>query len=134
LKSNNAKSLSKFFWEDIYCRYGAIGQITTDNGPEVKGAFAELVKRVDIPHITISTYNSRANGVVEQGHFTLREALVKACGKKITQWPNMLPHALFTNRTMTSRVTGFSAFYLVHGVHPVLPFDLVQATFMVERF
>jgi hypothetical protein len=97
LKSNNAKSLSKFFWENIHCHYGAIGKITTDNGPEVKGAFAELFKRVDIPHITISSYNSRANGVVEQGHFTLREALVKACGKKITQWPNMLPHALFAN-------------------------------------
>jgi hypothetical protein len=35
---------------------------------------------------------------------------------------------------MTSRVTGFSVFYLVHGVHPVLPFDLVQATFMMEGF
>lgn len=134
LKSNTAKSLSKFFWEDIYCRYGAIGQITTDNGPEVKGAFSELVKRIDIPQVTISAYNSQANGVVERGHFTLREALVKACGKKINQWPNKLPHALFADRIMTSRVTGFSAFYLVHGVHPVLPFDLAQATFMVEGF
>jgi transposase InsO family protein len=134
LKSNNAKSLSRFFWEDIYCRYGAIGQVTTDNGPEVKGAFSDLMKRVDIPHVTISSYNSQANGVIERGHFTLREALVKACGRKITQWPTMLPQALFADRIMTSRVTGFSAFYLMHGVHPVLPFDLAEATFMVEGF
>jgi hypothetical protein len=33
-----------------------------------------------------------------------------------------------------SGVTGFSPYYLLHGVHPVLPFDLFEATFLVEGF
>jgi len=40
LVKNDSISLMRFFWEQIYCRYGAIAQVVTDNGPEVKGAFA----------------------------------------------------------------------------------------------
>jgi hypothetical protein len=40
----------------------------------------------------------------------------------------------FADRITVSRVTGFSAYYLLHGVHPVLPFDLADATFLVDGF
>ena len=134
LRSPSAKAMSTFFWENIYNRYGAIGQIVTDNGPEVQGAFELLLKRMSIPQIKISPYNSQANGVVERGHFNIREALVKCCKKKISEWPDKVPQTLFAENITTSRVTGFSPFYLLHGVHPVLPFDLTEATFMVEGF
>ena len=73
-----AKNLAKFFWEYIYCRYGSPLQVVTDNGPEVKEAFERLLKRLDIPQIKITPYNHHANGVVERGHFILREAIIKA--------------------------------------------------------
>ena len=44
LRKANADSLAKFFWEQIYCRYGVIGHVVTDNGPETMGAFDDLVK------------------------------------------------------------------------------------------
>jgi hypothetical protein len=134
LRTPSAKAMAKFFWEDLYCRYGAIGQVVTDNGPEVRGAFEQLLMRVDIPHVQISPYNSQANGVVERGHFNIREAIVKSCGKNISKWPEKVRQALFAENITTSRVTGWSPFYLLHGVHPVLPFDLTEATFMVEGF
>ena len=28
----NAKTLARFFWEQLYCRYGAIELVVTDNG------------------------------------------------------------------------------------------------------
>ena len=134
LKAATSRAVSQFLWEQIICRYGAIGEIVTDNGSETKGAFQILVKRYKIPHIRISPYNSKANGVVERGHFILREALVKACQGNIMRWPEMLPHAVFADRITIRKATGFSAFYLLHGVHPVLPFDLTEATFMVKGF
>jgi transposase InsO family protein len=76
LRKNNSKSLMRFFWEQIYCRYGAIAQVVMDNGPEVKGAFAELLRRLSIPQVRISAYNKQANGVVERGHFIIREAII----------------------------------------------------------
>ena len=134
LKKANAKSLARFFWEQIYCRYGAVIQVVTDNGPEVKGAFEILLRRLKIPQIRISPYNSKANGVVERGHFIIREAIVKACQGDIDKWPEKVPMAFFADRISTSSVTGFSAFYLLHGVHPVLPFDLAEASFMINGF
>ncbi|KAA1478920.1 hypothetical protein DENSPDRAFT_752872, partial [Dentipellis sp. KUC8613] len=64
----------------------------------------------------------------------IREAIVKECRGDIDQWPSKLPHALFADKVTVSQVTGFSPFFLIHGVHPVLPFDLTEATFLVEGF
>jgi transposase InsO family protein len=133
LYKNDSVSLMRFFWEQIYCRYGAIGEVVTDNGPEVKAAFAELLRRLNIPHVRISPYNKQANGVVERGHFILREAIMKSVRYR-KEWPTKLHIAAFADRVTVSKVTGFSAYYLLHGVHPVLPFDLADATFLVDGF
>ena len=134
LRHASAKNLAKFFWEYIYCRYGAPLQVVTDNGPEVKEAFEKLLKRLNIPQIRITPYNHHANGVVERGHFIIRESLLKACRGKITEWPRRLPEILFADRVTVNRVTGFSPFQLLHATDPMLPLDLAEATFLVEDF
>ncbi|TBU21359.1 hypothetical protein BD311DRAFT_782965 [Dichomitus squalens] len=72
--------------------------------------------------------------IFEQGHFTIREAILKDCGSDVRQWPKKVHLAFFADRVTTRRSTGFSPFYLLHGVHPVLPFDLTEATFMMPKF
>jgi transposase InsO family protein len=134
LASQTAENLAEFFWVYLYCRYGCPLQVTTDNGSEVKAAFEILMKRLGIPQVTISPYNKHANGVVERGHFTLREAIVKACDGVITRWPKKLAAALFADRVTISSVTGYSPFQLLHATDPILPFNLTEATFLVEGF
>ena len=134
LRKATSKELSKFFWNLIYCRYGAPQKVVTDNGPEVKKAFEILLKRLGIPQIKITPYNHHANGVVERGHFTLREAIVKACQGNIKDWPDKIPEAVFADRVTVSRVTGFSPYQLLHGTDPILPLDLAEATFLVDGF
>ena len=134
LKHANADSLAKFFWEGIMCRYGFIAQIVTDNGSEVKGTFEKLMKHYSIPHICISPYNSKANGVVEHGHFIIHEAIIKSCNGDINLWPTKVHHAFFADKVITRCSTGFSPFYLLHGLDPVLPFDLFEAMHLVEGF
>jgi hypothetical protein len=92
------------------------------------------MERMNIPHVKISPYNKHATRVVEQGHYTLREAIVKSCGGKIESWPQKLAAALLADRVMVSRVTGFSPYQLLHGTNPILVFDLAEATFMVSGF
>jgi len=134
LRNATAKALAKFFWEYIYCRYGAPLHVVTDNGPEVKEAFERLLERMNIPQIKITPYNHHANGVVERGHFIIREALIKACKGRISDWPKRVPEILFADRITISRVTGFSPFQLLHATDPLLPLDLAEATFLVEGF
>jgi hypothetical protein len=133
LQHATSSELSKFFFEEIYCRYGAPLKVVTDNGPEIKKAFEALLKRLGIRQIRITPYNHHANGVVERGHFILREAIVKACKGDFRQWPSKLPEAVFADRVTISRVTGFSPYQLLHATDPLLPLDLVEATFLVEN-
>ena len=131
LVHNSADAVADFLWEEVLCRYGAIGQVTTDNGPETKAAFEQLAKKYHIPHVRISEYNSKANGVVERGHFTIREAIMKACQGNFRKWPEYVSYAFYADRISVRRATGFSPFYLLYGVNPVLPFDLTEACFLV---
>ena len=74
----------------------------TDNGPEIKKAFEALLKRLGIPQIRITPYNHHANGVVERGHYVLREAIVKSCKGDFSQWPSKLAEAVFADRITIS--------------------------------
>lgn len=134
MKQATASNLAKFFWEEILCRYGAVGQVITDNGSEVKGAFTQLMDRYGIPQISISAYNSKANGVMECGHFTIREALLKVCKESVSQWPDHVAHTFFADKVTVRRATGFSPYNLMFGTDPVLPLDLTESTFLVDSF
>ena len=134
LKKASARAVSQFIFEELLCRYGNIAEIVTDNGSEVKGATEELLRRHGIPQIRISPYNSQANGVVERGHFTIREAIIKACDGNASQWPDLVHHAFFADRVTVRKATGFSPYYLLYGVDPVLPLDLFEATYLVSGF
>ena len=93
--------------------------------------FTQLMDKYGIPRIKILAYNSKANRVVERGHFIIREGILKACAGNVNKWPDMVVHAFFCDKVTTRRQTGFSPFYMLHGVHPVLPFDLAEASFLV---
>lgn len=134
LKKISAQGVARFIFEELICRYGNIQEIVTDNGPETKAATEELLKTYNIKHIRISPYNSQANGVVERGHFTIREALLKTISHNVTKWPDYVHHVFFADRVTVRQATGFSPYYLIYGTHPTLPLDLYEATFLVEGF
>jgi Integrase core domain len=134
LKKGSARAVAQFIFEELICRYGSIAEIVMDNGSEAKGATDELLRRHGIPQIRISPYNSQANGVIKHGHFIIREALVKACNRNISKWPDLIHHAFFADRVTTRKATGFSPYYLLYGVDPVLPLDLFKATYLVSGF
>ena len=133
LARENEKSIGEFIFNNILCHYGAIHEIITDNGKPFIKALEYLAKKYHINHIRISPYNSQAQGIVERAHFGLRESLIKACDSKISDWPIKLPYALWAQRITTRRSTGHSPYYMVHGVEPVFPFDIEEATFLAPQ-
>ena len=129
-----AKVIARFFLKRIILRYGNVLEVVTDNGPSFSKEFAELLQRYGIRHIKISPYNSQANGVVERGHYNIREALVKLCEGNLSKWPLMVPAATYADRITVRRATGFSPYFLLHGVHPFMPGDMTDATFQVVGY
>jgi hypothetical protein len=65
LCAKNACSLATFIFKDILCRWGAIEELVTDNGPAFIQAAEYLSAKYKINHIRISPYNSQANSIVE---------------------------------------------------------------------
>jgi hypothetical protein len=48
LPKDTSKQLAVFFREQILLRYGAIGEVVTDNGPSLQGAFERLTKEFNV--------------------------------------------------------------------------------------
>ena len=128
-KAETGKTLGDWIYQDWLCRWGALCEIITDNGAAGVAALEYLEKTYHIRHIRISGYNSRANGIVESPHFHIREALVKVCAGDPSKWLSRIYAVLWADRVTVRRRMGCSPYFAVTGSHPILPFDLVEATY-----
>ncbi len=133
LHTETGRTLSTFIFEDILCRWGAVGEIVTDNGTAYITALDWLSSRYGIRHIRISAYNSCANGIVERQHRSICDSLVKACDSNASRWPAVAPFIFWADHATTRKAMGLSPFYMAHGVKPILPFDITLATFLIPN-
>jgi transposase InsO family protein len=78
LQKESMKIIVSFIFEELFCRWGPIVEIVTDNAPVIKAAVDDLVARYNVHHVRISPYNSQANGIIEQRHRDVREAIMKS--------------------------------------------------------
>ena len=65
VRDEKAKTIAKWIFEDILCRWGCMREIITDNGSSYRAATAWLEQKYGIKGIKISPYNSKANGKIE---------------------------------------------------------------------
>ena len=85
---------------NIIYRWGTLLEIVTDNGVPFIKVLGYLEKYYHIKHIRISGYNSRANGLVEQAHFDMHQALFKACNGKEIKWSAAAYSMFWAERVM----------------------------------
>jgi hypothetical protein len=130
LRQETAVAVGKFIFTDILCRWGAVEELVTDNGAPIVAGLEWLAKTYHIALIRISPYNKQANGVVERSHRTIRESIIKTCAGDIQCWPEVASHVFWADRVTVRKDTGYSPFYMAHGVEPVLPFDVTEATYL----
>jgi hypothetical protein len=90
-----------------------------------------LAEQYGIHHIHISPYNSQANRIIERRHLDVREAIMKVCDREERKWPTAMHAVFWAERITTHKALGHSVYYIAHGVEPLLPFDLAEATYMV---
>jgi transposase InsO family protein len=130
LKRETQRTLAAFIFEEIICRWGCLVELVTDNGKAFVAACTHLADKFNLKHIRISPYNSQANGPVERTHRDFRESLIKACNGDASKWTTVAPYVAWADRVTTRRATGHSPYFMAHGVEPVLPFDVSEATYL----
>jgi hypothetical protein len=131
LRSENHKTLADFIFQDILCRWGAIQTIVTDNGKPFIAALNSLAKRYGINHIRISGYNAQANGLVKRKHWDLRQALYKIADSVESKWHRGFYATLWAKHITPRRTMGYSPYFAAHNLHPILPFDIDKATYLL---
>ena len=131
LRTENAKSLARFILNNIIYRWGTLLEIVTDNGAPFVKAMEYLAKKYHIKHIRISGYNSRANGLVERSHFDVRQALFKACDGDQAKWSSSAYSVFWAERVTVRRRMGCSPYFATTGTHPLLPFDIAEANYLL---
>ena len=122
--------MAKFLLEYWVYRYGSIKTVTTDNGAEFEKEFVKAVQKIGAKLILTSPYYPEANGMVERGHKTIKDTLVKMCGQSGGKWREYLPLVLFSDRISTKRTTGYMPYKIIFGQLPVLPVDLEMDTYL----
>ena len=107
LRRKTCSAVCQFLLEEVFCRYGCVGQVIVDRGEldsdKARGFFAKHGVQLTLT----TTYNPEANGKIERGHSLIVKALAKACDGRVKDWPQMLPYALWADRTTHSSVTGY---------------------------
>jgi transposase InsO family protein len=117
------------FFTNIIHRFRVPNSIITDNGTQFTGKkFLDFCEdhhiRVDwaaIAHPMTNGQVERANGMLLQG---LKPRIYNDLNKFGKRWMKELPSMVWSLRTMPSRATGFSPFFLVYGAEAILPIDL----------
>jgi hypothetical protein len=84
-----------------------------------------------ITHIWISPYNLQVNGSVERCHYDIREAIMKSCDGEEAHWPRTAHSVFWAEWVTIHKSTGLSPYSMAHGIEPLFPFDLSEATFLV---
>jgi hypothetical protein len=131
LRTESAKSIARFILHNIIYRWGTILEIVTDNGGPFVKAVDFLAKQYHIKHIRVSGYNSRANGLVERSHFDVRQALFKACDGDQSKWSSSAYSVFWAERVTVRRRMGCSPYFATTGTHPLLPFDIAEANYLL---
>jgi hypothetical protein len=122
--SRDARTVATFIYEQITCRFGAPVEIVTDRGScFMASVLQEYLSILGTRHLPSTPYHPQTNGAVERMHAPLVSILAKLCQGDWTSWDIFLPQALFALSARTHSATGFSPFFLCHGMEPRLPAD-----------
>ena len=132
LRQENARAIGQWLFEDIICRWGSLVKIVIDNGALFKKAVTWLEEKYGIKEVTISPYNLQANGAVKRPHWDLRQMLYKATKEEVKKWFWHLPYVTWADKITVRKETRCLPYFMVTGAHPMIPLDVVEATWLVK--
>lgn len=118
--NGSAYEVAKFLVEDILLKHGTPKEILTDRGREfVNETFRLIGSAFGFEHLKSTAYHPRTNGLTERFNGTLARML-SAYTADHKDWDRFLPYLVFAYNTSVHDVTGYSPYFLLHGLEPRL--------------
>ena len=115
------KSVEKFLWKNVICRFGVPQRIIIDNGPQLKGD--KISQFCSNLHITMNpslVCHPQINGQVESANKNILNSLKKRLDDAKGLWVEELPSTLWAIRTTAHSRTRDTPFNLAFGTDVIL--------------
>ena len=93
-----AKTVAKFLWKNIICRFECFESTVMNEGLKNKVVTEELLNRYRIQIKLTSTYYASINEMIKRGHRSLINVLSKLIENKIGRWSQHFHAMLWTDR------------------------------------
>ena len=127
----SAKEVANLYWEHIGRIHGIPSVIISDRDVRFTSRFWKELWRVLGTDLRMgSGFHPESSGQVEKFNQLLEQTLrcvVHQLGEG-RNWVRMLPSIEFSINNTPNRTTGYSAFYLNYGFHPLHPLQLLHST------
>jgi transposase InsO family protein len=95
-----ARSIKRFLWKNVVCRYGIPYAFVTNNGKQFDcDSFQKCCAKLHIRNYFSSSGHPQANRQVEASNKTIFKILKKKLGDRKGDWANDLPEVLWTYQT-----------------------------------
>ncbi|MCO5559358.1 hypothetical protein L7F22_012957 [Adiantum nelumboides] len=121
----NEKTVSKFIYTHICCRFGTPLEIVSDNGPGFRRSLlTEVCEELKISHRHSTPYYPQSNGLVEKANGIIAGIIRKVVESKPKRWDNFLDGAIWAYKSTYRDATQFTPFHLVYGQEALQPIEL----------
>ena len=129
-ESISAKQVAKLYWEHVGKIHGIPNVLISDRNPRFTSKFWKELWRSLGKNLRMgSGFHSESSGQVESFNQLLEQVLhciVHQLGDA-HNWLDFLPIVECAINNTPNRTTGYSAFYLNYGYHPLPPLQLLHA-------
>ncbi|XP_071901198.1 uncharacterized protein [Coffea arabica] len=135
LNTISSRSVQKFLWKSIVCRFGIPRALVSDNGRQFADhSLQEWCTELGIHQHFTSVGHPQANGQVENVNRTILHGLKTRIESAQTNWLEELPTILWAYRTTSRTATQETPFPLTYGVEAVILAEIGVPSGRVQHF
>ncbi|MGL1886778.1 MAG: reverse transcriptase domain-containing protein [Reichenbachiella sp.] len=121
LKTKNGKTVASAIYNEWYLKYGIPKQLSYahhDNGLELVNRWSHtLYEMINVKVKRNTPYMPRSNSQVEIVNKSILSILRKLTKDQPSKWSSMLQYTVMAINSRVNESTGYSPFYLTHGVN-----------------
>ena len=121
---DDARTVAKFLYEQIFCRFGPPLELVSDRGKHFLNQTVEEMTRLYwVKHRKTTPYHPKANGLTERANGIIGKILNKTVAVHKTDWDVKLFAAVYAYNLAYKGTTGQTPYYLVFGQHSLVPVE-----------
>ena len=129
MPNKSSASTAYAFMINVYSRFGACAQVTTDNGTEYQGHFNQMLQDLFIDHRHTYPNHPQGNGLVERSVGTVKRALRKVCedSQSAASWDLEVPKITLAYNCSPQESTKIAPYTLLYARTPHFASKAVQS-------